>query len=103
VLPVEALQGTITRQYNQITYLVCTIGIQLFAECSTLCRVHFVVYLANHYLPSATLTEITLSATTSFIKRETLGIDRYSAKGGFTECQTLGETDARQRAIDSRL
>jgi hypothetical protein len=50
-----------------------TTGIQLFAECLALYRVHFVGHSAKLALPSAALGDIVLSAKTMFTERATLG------------------------------
>jgi hypothetical protein len=79
------------------------IGNRLFAECSALCRVLFVGHLAKQSLSSVALEEITLSATTMFTERETLGIDRHSAKQSMPSATRSAKLNSRQRAVSSRL
>jgi hypothetical protein len=62
-----------------------TIGIRVFAECRTLCRVHIVGHSTKDALPRAALGKVLLSVTS-----------------WFTECRTLGKGGARQRAVNGR-
>jgi hypothetical protein len=60
---------------------VCiTTGIRAFAECLTLCRVHFIGHSANQALPSAALGKVLLSVKSSFTECGTLGTERHSSK-----------------------
>jgi hypothetical protein len=80
-----------------------TTGIRLFAECPTLCRVHFVGDSARPSLLIATLGEIRLSATTSFTESETLGIEWHMEKPPLSSVKLSAKRDARQRVVSSRL
>jgi hypothetical protein len=72
--------------------IVCqayTFGIWFFAEC-------IVGHSAKHSLPSTTLDEIRLLATTSSTECETLGIDEHSVKSLLSSVKLSAKRDARQ-------
>jgi hypothetical protein len=78
-------------------------------ENSALCRVldalRSVFYRAldKKFLPSVTLGELTLSATTFFTECEALAIDRHSAKPVLRSVKLSAKCDTRQTNASSRL
>jgi superfamily II DNA or RNA helicase len=74
-----------------VSYIIYTIRIQFFVECSALCRVHFIGHSTKHSLSSSTLGELRLSTQTSFAEGKKTRHKKTVNKGGFTECQALGE------------
>jgi hypothetical protein len=78
---------------------VCiTTGIRAFAECLTLCRVHFIGHSANQALPSAALGKVLLSVKSSFTECGTLGTERHSSKTDLPS----GNTRQRLRSAKGR-
>jgi hypothetical protein len=80
-----------------------TTGIRVFVECSALCRVLFVRHSAKKPLPSAALSEVLLSVTTTFAKSSTLGTGIHSAKISLPSAKHSAKGDSRQRAVSCHL
>jgi hypothetical protein len=80
-----------------------TTGIRLFVECSVLCRVFFVGHSAKPSLSSVTLGKVLLSVTTTFTESRTLGTRRHLAKTTLSSAKHSAKSNARQRAVSSRL
>jgi hypothetical protein len=86
-----------------ITLGAITTGIWLFTECSTLCQVFFVGHSAKDSLPSAVLSNVLLSVTTTFTESRTLDTGRHSAKSALPSAEHSANGDAQQRVISSHL
>jgi hypothetical protein len=75
----------------------------------SLCRVLspfpsvFVMHSAKTSLPSAALSKVLLSVTTAFTESRTLGTRRHLAKTALPSAKHSVNSDARQRAVSSRL
>jgi hypothetical protein len=68
-----------------------------------LCRVLFIGHSTKKSLSSAALDKVMLPVMTTFTESRTISTQRHSAKTSLPSAKHSAKTDARQRAVSSRL